>query len=190
MSATDVPVHAGLGGRIAGEFAARPAQRRLATWAARWVTLVGSIALGLALRKPFEPSATTIVVSTLMFAGFALVGLAVRRARVTVDAGGVRWGWDWLGFRLERDRIRAVDVYRDAIAFRQRRGSTWFLTAWDWERFDALVLSVERSGLALTRNDRRAPLGARLQSYGRVLDGLLVLTIVGVAVMVALAATL
>jgi hypothetical protein len=190
VSGVDVPVHLGIGGRVAGEFAARPPARRLASVAARWVIVAGTLAVALATRRPWAPQATTVVVATMMFAGFAAVGLAVRRARVTVDSGGVRWGWDWLGFRLDRDRIRRVDVFEDAIAFRQRRGSTWFLTAWDWDRFDALVLAVERSGLELVRNEQRAPLGARLQSYGRVLDGLLVITIIGEGLMVALALSL
>src|SRR5688572_32304609 len=115
----------------------------------------------------------------LMFAAFAGVGLAVRSARISVSADGVRWGWGWLGVRLERDRIRAVDVYRDAVAFRHRRGSTWFLTAYDWDRFDALILAVERSGLGVRRRDKGAPWLARLQSYGRFLDGLLIAAIVG-----------
>jgi hypothetical protein len=91
---------------------------------------------------------------------------------------------------MERDRIRQIEIFRDAIAMRPRRGSTWFLAAYDWDRFDALVFAVERSGLPTVRNDRRAPLGARLQSYGRVLDGLLVLTMVGATLIVGLAASL
>lgn len=190
VAATDVPLHAGLGGRLAGTFVARPAARRLAGIAAWWVLVVGGLGVMLAASKPWQPQAATVVVITLMLAGFVAVGLAVRRARVTVDAGGVRWGWGWLGFRLERDRIRTVDIYRDAIAFRQRRGSTWFLTAWDWDRFDGLVLAVERAGLPTRVNDRRAPIGARLQSYGRVLDGLLVISMAGVTVMCAIAGTM
>ena len=188
MSAVDVPVHQGLGGRLAGVFAARPGPRRLAGFAARWVLGGGAIAAALAARRPWHPNAVTLVVAALMFAGFAAVGLAVRRARVTIDAGGVRWGWSWLGFRMERDRIRRVDIYRDAIAIRPaRRGSAWFLAARDWDRFDALTLAVERSGMPVVRHDRGAPLGARLQSYGRVLDGLLILTILGTALLVAAA---
>jgi hypothetical protein len=182
-----VPVYEGLGGRLAGTFAARPGARRLATVAAAFVALVGALAIGIASRHPWRAHSPTVIVWSLTFAGITGVGLAVRRARVTVDASGVRWGWGWLGFRLERDRIRAVDVFTDAIAFRPRRGSTWFLTAWDWDRFDALVLALERSGLALTRNDRRAPIGARLQSYGRALDGLLVIAMLGTALMLLLA---
>jgi hypothetical protein len=190
VSAVDVPVHQGLGGRVAGEFAARPGPRRLAGIAARWVLGCGTVACALAARRPWAPGAVTIVVVSLMFAGFVGVGLAVRRARVTIEAGGVRWGWGWLGFRMERDRLRGVDVYRDAIAMRPRRGSAWFLSAYDWDRFDALVIAVERSGLAITRHDRDAPLAAKLQSYGKVLDGLLILTMLGSVLMIAVAVSL
>jgi len=190
MSAVDVPMHRGLGGRVAGEFAARPAPRRLASLAARWVLGSGTVACALAARRPWAPEAVTVVVASLMFAGFVGVGLAVRRARVVVDAGGVRWGWGWLGFRMDRDRLRAVDLYRDAIALRPRRGSAWFLSARDWERFDALIVAVERSGMPVTHHDRGAPIAARLQSYGRVLDGLLLLTMLGSTLIVAVAASL
>jgi len=190
VSAVDVPLHLGLAGRMSGEFAARPGPRRLAGIAARWVLACGTIECTLAARRPWVPEAVTVVVASLMFAGFVGVGLAVRRARVTVESGGVRWGWGWLGFRMERDRLRAVDAYTDAIALRPRRGSAWFLSARDWERFDALVIAVERAGLPLVRRSQAAPLAARLQSYGRVLDGLLVLTMLGATLMIALAASL
>jgi hypothetical protein len=189
MSAVDVPLHLGLGGRVAGEFVARSGPRRLARRAARWVVIAAAIAIAIVLRRPWQPHSGLVLGSALMFAAFAGVGLAVRRARVSVSADGVRWGWGWLGVRLERDRIRAVDVYRDAVAFRHRRGSTWFLTAYDWDRFDALVLAVERSGLQTRRNAAGAPWLARLQSYGVFLDGLLWLAIVGSTLLVILAAT-
>lgn len=188
MSAVDVPQHLGLGGRVAGEFAARPGPRRLANLAMRWVAVAGAAAAGLAARNPFHPHASTVMVLALMFGAFAFVGLAVRRARVTIEAGGVRWGWSWIGVRMERERITGVDLYDDAIALRPRRGSTWFLSARDWDRFDAMTRAVERAGFEVTRAGG-APLAARLQSYGRVLDGLMVIAILGSTMLVGLAAT-
>jgi hypothetical protein len=188
MAAVDVPVHLGLGGHAAGEFSARPGPRRLAVVASRWVLFAGAAAIALIVRRPWDPHASLVVGSALMFIAFAAVGLAVRRAHVTVAAGGIRWGWRGVGVTIERDRIRAVDVYRDAIAIRQRRGSSWFLTAHDWARFDALVVAVERSGWPVSRHDRGAPLAARLQSYGRVLDGLLAISIAGSTALAVVAA--
>ena len=188
MSAVDVPQHLGLGGRVSGEFAARPGPRRLANLAMRWVAVAGAAAGGLAARNPFHAQASTVMVLALMFGAFAFVGLAVRRARITIEAGGVRWGWTWLGVRMERERIRAVDIYDDAIALRPQRGSAWFLSARDWERFDALTRAVERAGFDVTRAGT-APLAARLQSYGRVLDGLMILAIIGSTMLVGFAAT-
>lgn len=190
MSAVDAPMHAGIGGRLAGQFAARPGPKRLATWAMRWVALAGAIAVALAARRPAAPGASSVVVLTLMFVGFAGVGLAVRRARVTIDTGGVRWGWGWLSVRMEREKVRSVDVYRDAIALRPGRGSTWFLSARDWDRFDAMTRAVTRVGWTVTLHDRRAPLRARLQSYGRVLDGLMIGAMLGTAILLAAAASL
>jgi len=189
VSAVDVPQHLGLGGRVAGEFAARPGPRRLANLAMRWVAVAGAAAAGLAARNPFHPHASTVMVLSLMFGAFAFVGLAVRRARITIEAGGVRWGWTWLGVRMERERIRAVDVYADAIALRPRRGSAWFLSARDWERYDAMTRAVTRAGFTVTTHARTAPLAAKLQSYGRVLDGLMLAAILGSSLLVAAAAS-
>ena len=47
MAATDVPLHLGLRGRVAGEFVARPGPRRLATIAVRWVIVNGGVAMAL-----------------------------------------------------------------------------------------------------------------------------------------------
>jgi hypothetical protein len=63
------------------------------------------------------------------------------------------------------------------VALEARRGSWWFLAARDWDRFDAIVRQLRRAELPLTDHDRTAPLRARLQSYGRFLDLLLVGTI-------------
>ncbi|HYU15018.1 MAG TPA: hypothetical protein VEL05_03075, partial [Candidatus Acidoferrum sp.] len=67
-----------------------------------------------------------------------------------------------------------VEVYRDAVAVKQRRGSTWYVSGRDWDLFERVPVALRRAGLPLEARDRRAPLGARLQSYGAVLDLLLV----------------
>lgn len=89
--------------------------------------------------------------------------------------------------RLDARRVTAVRIYRDAIAFVPRRGSAWFLFARDWDRFEALRRAVVGAGLPATELDRRAPWTARLQSYGRVLDALVVAAVV-VAALTALIA--
>lgn len=189
MSATDVPVHLGLGGRVAGQFEARPWPRRLAQLAVRYTAVAGAVALAVARRRQLEPLLPAVAIMAMVMLSVTLVGLAVRRARVTVEAGGVRWGWSWLGVRMDRDRLRGVAIYRDAIALVPRRGSTWFLSARDWDRFDALARAVARAGLPVETHDRDAPWRARLQSYGRVLDGLLIAAMVGATVLIAVAAT-
>jgi hypothetical protein len=172
MSAVDVPPHRGLGGRAAGEFVARRGPRWLAGIAFLYCVATGAATMALAARRPYEHA--TLVILPLMLVAIAGVGLAVRRAHVEVGADGIRWGWPWLGVRLDVGRLVGVAVYADAIAFEPRRGSTWFLSARDWDHFAGLARAVERAGLPVTRHDRRAPLRARLQSYGRVLDGLMI----------------
>ncbi len=189
MSATDVPLHLGLGGRVAGEFVARPGPRRLAQVAVRWVLVAGAVAVAVARRRQLEALAPAIAILATVFLSVTLVGLAVRRARVTIDAGGVRWGWGSLGVRMDRDRLRSVGVYTDAIALVPRRGSTWFLSARDWDRFDAMARAVARADLPVEVHPRRAPWRARLQSYGRVLDGLLLGAMLGASALIVVAAT-
>ena len=63
----------------------------------------------------------------------------------------------------------------------------WFIAARDWDRFDALVRQLRRAELPIETHATTAPIRARLQSYGRFLDGLLIVSIFG-AVLVALAA--
>jgi hypothetical protein len=82
----------------------------------------------------------------------------------------------------------AAHVYRDGVAIEAKRGSWWFLAARDWERFDALVRQLRRAELPVRDHDGRAPLRARMQSYGRFLDGLLVVSVlaaIGVALWAA-----
>jgi hypothetical protein len=71
------------------------------------------------------------------------------------------------------------------VALEARRGSWWFIAARDWDRYDAIVRHLRRADLPITDHDGTAPLRARLQSYGRFLDGLLVLSMAG-ALVVAL----
>lgn len=174
MSAVDVPPHKGLGGRAAGEFVARRRPRLLAGIAFFYCLVAGAATMALAARRPYEHA--TLVILPLMLVSIAGLGYAVRRAHVVIGADGIRWGWSWLGVRLDVGRLVGVAVYTDAIAFEPRRGSTWFLSARDWDRFAGLARAVERAGLPVTRRGGPTPLRARLQGYGAVLDGLMVIT--------------
>jgi hypothetical protein len=98
----------------------------------------------------------------------------VRRAEVTITRDGVRWGWGVLGFHQSAARIVCAHVYGDGVAFEARRGSWWFLAARDWDRFDALVRQLRRTALPVRDHAGRAPWRARLQSYGRFLDAMLI----------------
>ena len=149
----------------------------------RVVAVAAAVTFALARRRhdAFLP-----VLSVTFFA-LAAVGLAVRRARLAVDRDGVRWGWSWVGVRMARGRLERADVYADGVALVSRRGS-WFLAARDWDRFDALVRALARAGLPTAAHDHRAPWRARMQSYGRVLDALLVFAMAGAAAILGAAA--
>jgi hypothetical protein len=178
LSVVDLPPGIGLVGTTLGTFGAPRGARRLST-----IAVVVSIGLGVLAwyfvsRHPWRRHSGVQITLPVAFAAVALLGFAVRRARVAITRDGVRWGWSVLGFHQEASRITIAHVYRDGVALEARRGSWWFLAARDWDRFDALVRQLRRAELPLADHDGRAPFRARLQSYGRFLDGLLVLTIV------------
>ncbi|MDB4954073.1 MAG: hypothetical protein JWO36_1642, partial [Myxococcales bacterium] len=127
---------------------------------------------------PYRWHSSTQVVLPVAFTAFALLGYLVRRARVAVTRDGVRWGWDTLGFTQEAGRIVKAHVWTDGVTLESKRGSWWFLSARDWDRFDALVRQLRRAELPIEDHAAKAPLRARMQSYGKFLDGLLVVSLV------------
>jgi hypothetical protein len=179
VSAVDLPPGLGLAGTPLGTFRAPPAARRLATVALVGVVALGAITWGLVSRHPYRHDASSQIVLPIALAMMALLGFAVRRARVAITRDGVRWGWTSLGFTQQASRITTAHIYADGIALEARRGSWWFLGARDWDRFDALVRQVRRAELPVTEHAGRAPWRARRQSYGRFLDALLVGSLVG-----------
>jgi len=143
----------------------RSARRRI------WLTAGGGLAL--------LTSTMGAIVFPVAFVAFTLLGLAVRSAGVAITRDGVRWGWAVFGFHQPASRIARAHVYSDGVALEAHRGSWWFIAARDWGRFDALVRQLRRSELPIADHAGKAPLRARLQSYGRFLDGLLVVSIIG-----------
>ena len=174
MSSVDLPPGIGLTGTPLGMFHAPRSARRLAAIALATVVALGAITWAFVYRHPYRWHASTQFVLPIAFTAFALLGFAVRRARLAVTRDGVRWGWTALGFTQQAARIVTAHVYRDGVALEARRGSWWFLAARDWDRFDALVRQLRRAELPIEDHDGNAPLRARLQSYGCFLDGLLI----------------
>lgn len=188
MAAIDTPPGLGLPGAALGWFRARPGPRRLAHRGFVFIILATIAAMALTRRHPPDDHGAQRL--TVLLTAIALGGLAVavRRAQIGVGTDGVRWGWGSLGVRLDTRRLTAVRVYRDAVALVPRRGSTWFLFARDWDRFEALRRAIVAAGLPVTEHDRAAPWSAQLQSYGRGLDALVVGAVTAAAVVVVLAA--
>jgi hypothetical protein len=185
MTALDLPPGIGLVGTPLGRFHAPPRARRLAAISTAAVAALGAITWLLVARHPYRPHASTQAVLPVAFVAFAALAMVVRRARVAITRDGVRWGWTAFGFHQPASRITTAHVYRDGVALEARRGSWWFLAARDWDRFDALVRQLRRAELPILDHAGRAPLRARLQSYGRFLDLLVIGSVCG-AVAVAL----
>ena len=177
MSVVDLPPGIGLQGTPLGTFQAPRGARRLAAAALLASLVLGALTWYFVSRHPWRRGASVLFSLPVGFAALALLGLAVRRASISVTRDGVRWGWAVLGFHQEAARLKCAHIYRDGVALEARRGSWWFLAARDWDRFDALVRQLRRAALPLADHDREAPFRARLQSYGRVLDLLLLGTI-------------
>ena len=157
----------------AGEFAATPSSHRLARRVFFFVIAAGIVTYIAASRRLHVPMIELLFVAPLACVSVAGVGFAVRRARLRIDFDGARWGWQLFGFRMKRTRIVRVAAYDDAVAFTPKRGSTWYVSHRDWHRFDEMVPALQAAGLPFEQHPERAPLAARLQSYGRVLDALL-----------------
>jgi hypothetical protein len=182
MSALDLPPGMGLAGTPLGTFHAPPRARRIASWSLVTVIVLGAITWVLVSRHPYRDSASTQIVLPIAFAAFAGLGFVVRRARVAITRDGIRWGWTSFGFHQPAARIALAHVYADGIALEARRGSWWFIAARDWDRFDALVRYLRRAELPVHDHAGKAPLRARLQSYGRFLDLLLGGSVLGAVV--------
>lgn len=186
MAAIDTPPGLGHADTRAAGFGAPPGPRRLAELAMR-ATIVLAVVVTLVVGRRRPPAGALLIAWSVSAAALGVVGAAVRRARVTVAADGVRWGWGGWTVRMSRTRMVRAELFVDGVALRARRGSTWFLARRDWARFDALGRALADSGLPCASHAGRAPLTARLQSYGRILDGLMIAAIV-VGALVALVA--
>ena len=186
MAAIDTPPGLGHDDSRGAGFAAPRGPRRLAELAMR-VTVALTVLVILVVGRRRSDSAPVLVAWVVSASALGLVGAAVRRARITIAADGVRWGWGALTVRMSRERIVRCELYVDGVALRARRGSTWFLARRDWDRFDSLGRALADVGLPCAALDRKAPFTARLQSYGRILDGLLIAAMV-VAIGVAMVA--
>lgn len=187
MSAVDAPPGVAFAGTAAGEFVSRRRARRLARVVFYYVFALGLLTWSLARQHWFQPGIEVLFAAPVLFIGIGTLGFAVRQARLRVDVDGVRWGWGFYGFRMSNDRIKKTRVYDDAIAFESRRGSTWYVAARDWHRFDGVARALRRAGMSYERHRRRAPLRARLQSFGIALDLLLVADAFGATFALAVA---
>ena len=188
MSAVDLPPGIGLVGSPLGEFRAPRRARVLSALALIACLAAGFATWAIVSRRPFGAHTATQVVAPVALTACALLGFMVRRARLAITRDGVRWGWRTFGFTQDASRIARAHVWRDGVTLEARRGSWWFLAARDWDRFDMLVRQLRRAELPLEEHGRAAPLRARLQSYGRFLDALMVGAAVGAIGVLAWAA--
>jgi hypothetical protein len=167
-----------------GEHAAPARSRRHAFVALMYVSVLTLLTYRGGLGAKVIAGDAFGVVMPMFFQTVALLAYAVRRGRLRIDAGGVRWGWVGIGFRMRRERIGRLRVYTDGIAVVPRRGpATWHLLGRDWERWPEAITEFGRLGVPVDRFERKAPLLMRLQGYGRALDAILVLNSIAATLM-------
>ena len=174
MSALDLPPGIGLAGTPLAVFHAPRPARRLAYLSVVVVIGFGALTWYFAFQHPYRKGTSGQFVLPVAFVAFASIGIAVRSARLAISRDGVRWGWTSLGFTQQASRVVRASVYRDGVTLESKRGSWWFLAARDWERFDALVRQLRRTDITIAEHDGNAPYRARMQSYGRFLDIMLI----------------
>ena len=173
MGAIDLPPGVGLLGDRKHAFLSPTAPRRLASIGLSVIGLAWAVTWACIAKQPYRAHAASLTVLPMALVGVGLVGFAVRKSRLSVDGGGLSWGLGSFTFRLDMSRLRAVDVYDDGVALVHLRGSPWFLGRRDWDRFDALVRALGRTGAPMNTHARRAPWRARMQAYGRALDAII-----------------
>jgi hypothetical protein len=190
LTAVDAPKYRAFAGLSAGEFVARKWPKRLARVAMAYVAVTGATSIAFAARHPLRPGAEFAMVLPLMCISMAAVCLAVRQATVRITKEGIRWGWTVGGFSVGKARIDKVIAYRDAVAIRPRRGSLWYLGSSDWKDFAEFADAFENAELPIEVREDRAPFRARVQSYGRVLDAIVVVNVIVMTAVVLGAAAL
>ncbi len=189
MSVLDLPPGVGLVGTPLATFHAPRRAKRLA-WIGTILVLVLLVVTWyfVSRRIWWRRGTSTMVVLPVMFLLFTGLAVAVRTARIAITRDGIRWGWTALSFTQSASRIVMAHIYTDGIALQMKRGSQWFLSAHDWDRFDMLARQVRRADLPATEYDRKAPLRQRLQSYGRVLDLLVIGSVIAAMIVASWAA--
>ncbi len=188
MSVLDLPPGLGLVGTPLATFHAPRRAKRLAWIGTVLVAVLLVVTWYFVSRHWWRRGSSTMVVLPFAFLMFTGLAVAVRTARVAITRDGIRWGWTSLSFTQSASRIAMAHIYRDGIALEAKRGSKWFLAARDWDRFDVLVRQVRRAELPVTDHEGKAPLRQRLQSYGRVLDALVVGSVIAAIVVAGWAA--
>jgi len=179
VSAIDLPPGMGLQGTPLAVFRSPRRSRALA-----WIVLVSVLVLCavtwyLVYQHPRRSGASIQIVVPAALVLFGALGVGVRSARLAISRNGVRWGWSSFGFTQQASRVAKAHVYRDGVTLQAKRGSWWFLAARDWDGFATLVRQLRRTEMTIEDHDRAAPYRARMQSYGRFLDTMLVFAVVG-----------
>ncbi len=178
MAAIDLPPGIGLRGPALARFRAPLGARWLARVSLIAVVVLGGITWAFVSRHPYHRHASAQVVLPVAFTMVSMLGFIVRSAKLELTRDGVRWGWESVSFSQTAAAWKCAHVWTDGITLERKRGGTWFLGSGDWDRFEALVRQLRRTTLPFEDHATKAPLRARMQSYGKFLDGLLVGSIV------------
>ncbi len=179
MSAVDVPPGIGLVGAALQRFVAPRQTLRLARAAVFICVGCGAATWVMVARHHGTADQSVYAVMPLALTSFAVLGWLIRTSSITVARDGLRWGWRSVAFTRRAETIVEATAYQDGVALAGRRGAPWFLAAVDWQHFSDLVRQLQRAQIPVVHRTERAPWRAKMQSYGRALDLLLLASSLG-----------
>lgn len=178
MGAVDCPPGLTLAGLARFEFGAKSYAKKLA-----WTVFVSVVVISVVtvhyIGKNFSLDKASVVLAGPLFCFMiATLGIVVRSAKLRFFEDRIQWSIPYLQFSMQRAKLKSVLSYKNTLAFVAQKGSSWFVTDRDWKEFAMMQDALLSCGYEVSsKEEKKTPLKAKLQSYGHVLDGLLVLNL-------------
>ena len=175
MGAVDCPPGLTLSGLARFEFEAKSYAKKLA-----WVVFVSVVVVSGAtvyfIGKNFNLDKASVVLAGPLFCFMiAALGVVIRSAKLRIFEEKIQWSIPYFQFALPKEKVANVVSYTNTLAFVAQKGSSWFVTERDWKEFPRMEDAVTSCGYQVSsKKSEKTPLKAKMQSYGHVLDALLV----------------
>jgi len=178
VSAQDCPPGMSLSALARHEFAAKTYAKRLAWLIFAAVLFVSGATIYFIGKNMYMDQASVFLAGPLFCFLVAGLGVLIRSAKLRFFTDRIQWSLPYFEFSLPVAKLSKVVAYGQTIAFEPRKGSTWFISDRDWNEFNKVPDALASCGFEVeSKTDEPIPWKARVQSYGLVLDGLLVVNL-------------